>query len=495
MKKLLIVVLTLFSLQSYATVMPNDSVAKQVQDSLNRSAWVLGWNEGVWIDSVAMPCGLSDKHKETMLSKSLDGWLKLVAEEDTRALGMIGMMYLHGVGAKQDEQFGLGFIKSAANKGRANSAFLVAFANVCGTGNLTVDYVEAIKWYKLAEELDKEDAFNFDLGSIYLKAAEQATTRKNYKKAIEIHEESLEYGNTDSAAYLVALYTSGLGVYRDIDKALEYAKQVDVKALFNNDDDYNKFGDKLSPETIVALIEMNTANLHQDVYDRSNKHHQARLLLSKAVEKDDLIGTYIAYKAAREVNDTKYAVYAIHKAADGGVPAAQYEVASSLVTANVQPEHSFKMFKNASENGYSKAYIEYGAELYKRGMHKEALKWISKATKYEASLSSGKGGKPYIGVASDKYLQSVELLAKLYLDGKGIEHNKDKALELLDELIKQVDGIIAMTKIQASPDIGWMRNIFDSKDGQIEYYTNQANSYISKSAELVKLKDKIRSNQ
>jgi len=66
MNKLIIIVLSIFSLQSYAAVLPNDSVAKQVQDSLNRSAWVLGWNEGVWIDSVAMPCGLSDKHKETI---------------------------------------------------------------------------------------------------------------------------------------------------------------------------------------------------------------------------------------------------------------------------------------------------------------------------------------------------------------------------------------------------------------------------------------------
>ena len=487
MNKLIIIVLSIFSLQSYAAVLPNDSVAKQVQDSLNRSAWVLGWNEGVWIDSVAMPCGLSDKHKETMLSKSLDGWLKLVAEEDTRALGMIGMMYLHGVGAKQDEQFGLGFIKSAANKGRANSAFLVAFANVCGTGNLTVDYVEAIKWYKLAEELDKEDTFNFDLGSIYLKAAEQATTRKDYRQAADIHKEALALGYKQSAPYLTALYAAGLGVNEDMDKALEYAKQVDVKTLFNNNDDYKEFGDKLSPETIVALIKMNTSARHSDVYKRSGEYHQARLMLSSVVTKNDPIGAYVAHKAAYQTKDFGYAAHVLNIAAEAGLPAAQFEVADTLNRIGIEPKHASEMFKKAAENGYGKSYLRYGTELYNSGNHKEALKWLSKATEYEAGTANN-NGKPYIGVATDNYIQSVELLAKLYFDGKGVEQDKNKAAELIDELIKQVNGKINIKKIQISPNAEWRPNNFNSRDEQIQYYNNQLNNYMSKSAELVNLK-------
>ena len=487
MNKLIIIVLSIFSLQSYAAVLPNDSVAKQVQDSLNRSAWVLGWNEGVWIDSVAMPCGLSDKHKETMLSKSLDGWLKLVAEEDTRALGMIGMMYLHGVGAKQDEQFGLGFIKSAANKGRANSAFLVAFANVCGTGNLTVDYVEAIKWYKLAEELDKEDTFNFDLGSIYLKAAEQATTRKDYRQAADIHKEALALGYKQSAPYLTALYAAGLGVNEDMDKALEYAKQVDVKTLFNNNDDYKEFGDKLSPETIVALIKMNTSARHSDVYKRSGEYHQARLMLSSVVTKNDPIGAYVAHKAAYQTKDFGYAAHVLNIAAEAGLPAAQYEVADTLARINIEPEHSFKMFKKAAENGYGKSFFRYGSELYNTGKHSDSLSWLDKASKYEAGKHST-NGKPYIGAATDEYIKSVELLAKLYFNGEGVEQNKGKALELVDELIKQVDGRVSMKKIQVSPDSKWRPNSFNSRDEQIQHYNNQLNGYMSKSTELVNLK-------
>jgi len=490
MKKLLITALSIFSMQSYAAVMPDGSVAKQIQDSLNRSAWVLGWNEGAWIDSVAIPCGLSDEHKEIMLSKSLDEWYELVIDGDNRAQSIVGMIHLYGIGTEQNEQFGLAFLKNAAEQGRAYSAFSIAFTNVCGTGNLTVDYVEAIKWYKLADKLDKDNEFTFDLGSMYLKAAEQATTRKDYKQAAEIHKESLALGNKQAAPYLVALYVAGLGVDEDIDKALEYAKQVDVKALFNNDDDYNKFGDTLSPETIVALIKMNTANLHSDTYKRSGEYHKARLMLDAAVNKKDPIGAYVAYKAVRGVNDDKYAAEVIHIAADGGLPTAQYDVAHYMDLAGVQPEYVSKMLKKAAENGYGKAYLEYGSELYNKGNHKEAFKWLSKASKYEAGEHS-KNGKPYIGVATDRYIQSVEMLAKLYFKGEGVERDKGKAFELVEELIKQVDGKINMEKIMISPDAQWRPDNIMSRDAQIQYYNNRLNGYMSKATELMNFKDRI----
>ena len=490
------------TLQSYAAVMPYGSVARQIQDSLNRSTWILDWNEGAWIDSIKIPYGVSEDVKAKLLSKTTAEWLDVVSNgseaEQQEARSALGVSYLFGVGVKQNEELGLLYLQIAANKGRANSAQYVAIAYFGGIGKITEDSIEALKWYKLANKLNTKNENKFDLGFTYLRAAEQATVRKDYKQAADIHKESLALGHKESAPYLTALYAAGLGVNEDMDKALEYAKQVDIKTLFNNDDDYKKFGDKLSPETILALIKMNISGPNNDIFKRSDGYHQARLMLDKAVNKNDPIGAYVAHKAAYQTKDFNYAARVIDIAAEAGLPAAQFEVADALSGIGIEHKNASEMlkkaaemFKKAAENGYGKAYLRYGTELYNSGNHKEALKWLSKATKYEAGTANN-NGKPYIGGATDNYIQSVELLAKLYFDGKGVEQDKNKAAELIDELIKQVNGKINIKKIQVSPNAEWRPNNFNSRDEQIQYYNNQLNNYMSKSAELMNFKKTIK---
>jgi len=491
MKRILTVILVSLTLQSYAAVMPYGSVARQIQDSLNRSTWILDWNEGAWIDSIKIPYDISEEVKAKLLSKTTAEWLDVVSNgseaEQQEANSALGVSYLFGVGAKQSEEMGLLYLQVAADKGRANSAQYIALAYGGGIGKITEDYVEALKWYKLADKLNTTSENKFDLGAMYLRAAEQATVRKDYKQAADIHKESLALGHKQPAPYLTALYAAGLGVNEDMDKALEYAKQVDIKTLFNNDDDYKKFGDKLSPETILALIKMNISGLNNNIFKRSDEYHQARLILDEAVHKNDPIGAYIAHKAAYQTKDFSYAARVMDIAAEAGLPAAQFEAADTLNRIGVEPKHASEMFKKAAENGYGKSYLRYGTELYNSGNHKEALKWLSKASEYEAGTANN-NGKPYIGVATDNYIQSVELLAKLYFGGKGVEQDKNKAAELIDELIKQVNGKINIKKIQVSPSAEWRPNNFNSRDEQIQYFNNQLNSYMSKSAELVNLK-------
>ena len=42
--------------------------------------------------------------------------------------------------------------------------------------------------------------------------------------------------------------------------------------------------------------------------------------------------------------------------------------------------------------------------------------------------------------------------------------------------------------MQIAPNAEWRPNDFNSRDEQIQYYNNQLNSHMSKSAELVNLK-------
>ena len=74
---------------------------------------------------------------------------------------------------------------------------------------------------------------------------------------------------------------------------------------------------------------------------------------------------------------------------------------------------------------------------------------------------------------------------------EGAERNKDKTLELVNELIKQVDGRIEMTKVQVDPNI--KRNItLNNLKEHMTYYSNKLSSYMDKHSELLELKDRIK---
>lgn len=490
MKTILTILLTIFTIQTYALEFPRDSAAKQIQDSLYNPSWILSWNEGNWLKSMTIPFGVSDEIKTELLSKTTKQWTNEAfgTEPDValRAKSALGVKYLYGIGAEQSTELGLSYLKIAADGGRVGSALYLAQAYAGGAGGTSPDFIEALKWYKLASNLDKDKKYAFDLSYIHMWAAEQATVRKNYKQAVELYKEALEYGNKDAAAYLVTLYTAGLGVDKDNDKALEYAKLLDPKKLLANKENFIRFSSKLSPETIVGLLHINISRIQNN----SEEYQQARLTLDKSVQNKDPIGAYIAHKIAYEAKDYKYAAYAIDIAAKGELPEAQYELAQTYERIDVFPFKSFNMYEQSANSGYGKAYSKYASKLYDKQEYKDAFKWLNKAIKYESEIN-GDGNNPYIGVASDGYLESVEKLAKMYIDGNGVEKNKDKAVELISNLIKQVEGRIKLTEVQANPNIKREKLIFNTLDEQMKFFNDKLKGYVYKKYELQGLKDAI----
>jgi len=490
MKTLLTTAVTLFSLQSYAAVsILNNSIPHSIQESLTRPAHLFYWNEGAWIDSVKFPCAISEEAKTEILSKSPEEWTNIMMKGGDKALeakSALGVASLNGIGTHQNEEWGLILLKDAAKNGRFNSALHTGIAYACGTGNLTIDYVEALNWYKLADKLNKTGENKFSLGGIYTQAAEQATVRKNYKKAVEIHKEALEYGNTASAANLVAHYLTGLGVDKDAEEALEYAKLVDTKSMFKDEQDYYDFGNKLTPETIVGLIGLNTSNLDKDTYVRD--YYNAMFALNKAVEKGDPIGAYIAAKTAYAVRDYNYYSYALNVAVDNGLPVAQYELANVL-SKNNKPEEALELYKDAAESGYESAFNKYGIALYDKGNHKDSLEWLIKAVEYEGTKSEI-GDTPIRDKSTDAYIESTKRLAQLYVDGEGIEHNMDKAKELVDEVLTQ-----ALVRTKSSKFLAGKPNIlknFNTEEEAKAYYEKKSGYFLDMHSELVKLKDRIK---
>ncbi len=102
----------------------------------------------------------------------------LADEGDRRAQAVIGLMYYHGRGVKQDDRQAAKWFQLAANQGEPQAQFNLGVMHAEGQG-VPQDYVEAIKWYRLAAEQGEPRA-QFNLGVSY---AEGQGTDRNYINA------------------------------------------------------------------------------------------------------------------------------------------------------------------------------------------------------------------------------------------------------------------------------------------------------------------------
>ena len=137
----------------------------------------------------------------TDYDKALEKLMPLALQGHSAAQYNLGVMHEWGNGVPQDDVKAMKWYRLAAEKSHRDAQNNLGAMYSKGEG-VEQNYVEALKWYKLAEKLDKSGTFTFDLGSLYLKAAEQATTRKDYRQAADIHKEALASGHKQSAPYL-----------------------------------------------------------------------------------------------------------------------------------------------------------------------------------------------------------------------------------------------------------------------------------------------------
>jgi hypothetical protein len=99
----------------------------------------------------------------------------LAQEGDARAQALLGLMYYHGRGVKQDDMEAAKWFQLAADKDEPRAQFNLGVMHAEGQG-VPQDYVQAIKWYRLAAEQGEARAM-FNLGVSY---AEGQGTDQNY---------------------------------------------------------------------------------------------------------------------------------------------------------------------------------------------------------------------------------------------------------------------------------------------------------------------------
>ena len=131
-----------------------------------------------------------------------------------KAMGIIANNYALGLrGFGVDPVKAFGFAANAADEGDEVGIFILATCFKEGWG-VPIDYVSALKWYKLCEYKYHAHANN-QMGSIYHEHGDN----QDYKKAAECFRIAAEYGCYSSEYSLAGLYFNGLGVEQSFAEA------------------------------------------------------------------------------------------------------------------------------------------------------------------------------------------------------------------------------------------------------------------------------------
>jgi TPR repeat protein len=102
----------------------------------------------------------------------------LAEEGGSRAQSLLGLLYYHGRGVRQDDSNAAKWFRLAADQGEANAQFNLGVMYAEGQG-VPQDYAEAVRWYRLAADRGEPRA-QFNLGVSY---AEGQGVERDYASA------------------------------------------------------------------------------------------------------------------------------------------------------------------------------------------------------------------------------------------------------------------------------------------------------------------------
>lgn len=317
------------------------------------------------------------------------------AVEDALNLVRLGICYYAGIGTTLDLNKACNYFKRAAELNNASGYEYLALTQL----NKGLDE-EAENNFKKAIALGQKSAV-FKLGhDIY------CCKRNDYQKVYQLAEEAIKKGNTYGECLKAIFYYYGLGVEKDLEKALSILLPIADKnayALY-----------------LISLCYYNLAD-YKKAYIYAQKHHEiepcgisSRLLCMLYIEghgviKDEVKAfNYIkaaayhgdmwsenslAYFYDKGIGTTKDEAEAFKwykKAAEQGSDDAQYNLGNcyccGIGTAK-DMDKAFKWYKKAAEQGIAEAQYNLGL-CYDKGVGttkdmNEALKWYEMAAEQD----------------------------------------------------------------------------------------------------------------
>lgn len=295
----------------------------------------------------------------------------------------------------------------AANQGHSGSQFLIGKMYMLGNG-VTLDYIEAMKWYTKAANSGYAPAYN-NIGVMYLRGwgvnASATEAMKWYLKAAE-------QGIAMAQVNIGSLYRIGEGVEKDCAEAIKW---------------YTKAADQGHAPALIIL------GLQYESGECVNKNSEIAFnYYRKAAELGDANGMIYLGRCYREGNGTKQdfqkALELISKAAEMSEPAAQYELGAMYHTGigiRQDFKEALKWFQIAADQGFTQAQFMLGL-CYEMGQgikqnYTKAASWYRKA-------------------ADQDHIYAQTCLAVLYTYGKGVKQDYAEAAWLFRKAAGQGDS-------------------------------------------------------
>ena len=136
---------------------------------------------------------------------------QVAAAGDPRAMGYLGVAYLHGLGTAQDPQVGIDWLRKGASKGDVHAMNTLAAAYLAGLGVARRIYL-ARHWYLSAATKKRDTEAMRALAGLHRDA-------QRYDSAFAWYRKAMDAGSQDARVDVGEMYEEGLGTPRNLDTA------------------------------------------------------------------------------------------------------------------------------------------------------------------------------------------------------------------------------------------------------------------------------------
>lgn len=144
-------------------------------------------------------------------------WFMLARKGHVDSQYLLGTMYMHGKGVKQDQAFAIHWYSMAASNGHLEAQYNLGIAYAKGVG-VTPNIEKAIGWWKAAAKQGSPDA-QYNLGLVY---SQGFGVKRNAIEALHWYSMAAVKGDPAAQYNLGVMYARGEGVQQNIPEAIKW---------------------------------------------------------------------------------------------------------------------------------------------------------------------------------------------------------------------------------------------------------------------------------
>ena len=420
---------------------------------------------------------------------------KLAEQGNAEAQFRLSVMYEQGEETEKDEAEAYEWCEKAAEQGYPGA--ILKMGNRYYDADMTahISNGEAAKWFEKAAEAENPEAMD-KLGLLYFWGS---GVEKNNNKAMELFLKASELGYGEAMYDLGTMYANGDGVEKNLEKAFEwYKKSAENHSTYGTLElgICYMWGDGCEKNTEKALKYLSAAAELGDSYVKGRAKFKLGYIYEQGMDVDkDTKKAFELYKEAAELGyanaqyimgteycdgenpDADKALANLYRAAVQGCGAAQAELGHHFIKGDIVPQNykvAFDFYEQAMQHGETIAKREL-AWAYLVGAEKAGIESDEKKA-VRLFKESADEGDNFSKLMYATFFKEDDIFAKcidksdekalelyikageegdplgwynagrMYLEGKSIPHDREKANEMFKKAAALDDSFSDMVE-------------------------------------------------